>query len=90
MATVVEELHEFDAEINALWAKNDFNFGEHADPVMIVSEGLLKAACGYHNGSTVESILVNLGMIVSRRNGADELTRKGKRFLWLMNCDKPL
>lgn len=70
--------HDFDTEITDLFAKRSFNFGKQADPIEIIKGAVLKTVCGWHNGSTAQSIITELGYVDSKNN----LTDKGKVFLW--------
>jgi hypothetical protein len=73
---------DFAADVAELFKHSDFNFGKGAVPIQIVKEAVLKSVCGWHNGSTAQSIIVHLGYVETRRNKADKLTAKGKAFLW--------
>lgn len=53
------------------------NYGG-TDPLEVLKTGLLKVACGYHNGHTTESILQELNL--TTRKG--KLTRKGQQYLY--------
>lgn len=53
------------------------NYGG-TEPIEVLKTGLLKVACGYHNGHTTESILVELHL--TDWNG--KLTRKGQQYLY--------
>ena len=68
-----EEIESHHREIGA-------NFGD-TTPVQVVQQGLLKAACGWHNGSTCNSILQHHGLITRRHNDKAKLTRKGQLYL---------
>lgn len=57
------------------------NFGS-TSPVHVVQQGLLKAACGWHNGSTCNAILRHHGLTEERYDGTCQLTHKGRRYLW--------
>ncbi len=57
------------------------DFGQK-DYANMVHEGLMKVACGYHNGLTMENILIKLGYIKVERNSADKLTVEGKMYLY--------
>lgn len=48
------------------------------EPIEVLKTGLLKVACGYHNGRTTEDILQELGL--TDKNG--ELTRTGQQYLY--------
>ena len=58
------------------------NFGPRADRD-VVNEAVLKIACGYSNGSTANTILVEHGLITKRpMSYRGKLTVKGQRYLW--------
>lgn len=80
---------DFAAEVAELFRHSDFNFGKGACPLSIVKEAVLKSTCGWHNGSTAQSIIVHLGYVIPRHNKADKLTPKGKAFLWWAFKDVP-
>jgi len=65
------------------------NFGS-TDYENIVKLGLLKVACGYHNGSTLTCILYNLRLILPDSKQIFSLTDKGKHSLyeWFSNYAK--
>lgn len=69
-----EEIVQFHDEL-------DVDFGT-TDPVEVVQRGVLKVACGYHNGSTCSRILYHHGLIKVKRNGKEKLTRRGQQYLW--------
>jgi hypothetical protein len=48
----------------------------------IMSQGLLKSACGFADGFTAESILVELGLLKIGSNQKRILTRSGKDYLF--------
>ena len=52
------------------------NFGL-ANHERLIRDALLKHAIGYHNGSTVQSILVHLGFITDNLM----LTKKGREYI---------
>lgn len=72
---------DFTGEIEQLFANRDFNFGGRS-PVDIVHEAVFKAACGLHNGSTAQGIVLELGYVKPRKKDGYKLTTKGKAFLW--------
>ncbi|WP_298983411.1 hypothetical protein [uncultured Roseibium sp.] len=54
----------------------------------VVDEALAKAACGYHNGHTAQTIIAEHGLIVSsRRRGITSLTQRGRKYLYEVYCD---
>lgn len=53
------------------------NYGG-TNPLEVLKTGLLKVACGYHNGHTTEGILQELNL--TTRKG--KLTRKGQQYLY--------
>lgn len=57
-------------------------------PVEVVQQGLLKAVCGWHNGSTCDSILQHHGLITRRHNDGTKITKRGKAYLWETFGDK--
>lgn len=57
------------------------NFGT-TDYENIIKLGLLKVACGYHNGNTLTLILFKLSLIIPDSKGGIHLTDKGKRSLY--------
>lgn len=75
------ESFDFEEEILELFDLNEFNFGNTA-PVSVVKEAVLKSFCGWHNGSTAASIVKKLGFVESHHNKHDQITTKGKAFLW--------
>ena len=50
----------------------------------VLNEGALKAACGYHNGSTMTAILNELGLTRKSKNPQNRpyLTKKGREYVW--------
>lgn len=54
------------------------NFGS-TDYVQIVRQGLLKVATHYHNGSTLNRILTDLGY---KKHDKHELTELGRKVLY--------
>lgn len=54
------------------------NFGR-TDFRRMVEMGLLKVACGWHNGYTLMSIMINLGLVTKKQQ---KLTRKGQLVVW--------
>jgi hypothetical protein len=83
LATVRDYIEtDFAAEVRELFSHSDFNFGKGAIPIDIVREAVLKSVCGWHNGSTAQSIIVHLGYVIPRHHKSDKLTPKGKAFLW--------
>lgn len=54
------------------------NFGSK-EYTRIVREGMLKVACGYYNGGTLERILEELGY---KNKNENTLTDKGQRDLY--------
>ncbi len=59
------------------------NFGPNRAMRDVVNEALLKVACRFANGSTATMILRDHGLIVmNRRTGAEQLTEKGRKYLW--------
>lgn len=69
-----------DDEITAV--HGEANFGT-LSPRYVVNEGVLKAAFGYHHGSTALWILREHGL-VKRHNG--RLTKKGFRYAQALGC----
>lgn len=57
------------------------NFGGTAHRE-IMSQGLLKSACGFAEGFTAERILVELGLLKIGANQKRILTRSGKDYLF--------
>jgi hypothetical protein len=49
--------------------------------------GVLKVASGYYQGSTSSAIITELGL---KRTTLNELTEKGKKYLWEQFHDKVL
>lgn len=64
-----------DAEIEAAFQGADF--GPSRDHRKLLEQGVLKAFCGYHSGSTLTGILDDLGLV---NNGT--VTKKGKAFMF--------
>lgn len=48
----------------------------------VLKYGVLKVASGYYQGHTSKSIAQELGLVKKGRD-VNELTRKGKDYLWL-------
>lgn len=70
-----------DEEITRVHA--NANFGSSLTKRMIVKQALLKCACGYHNGSTAQSIIAEHGLIRGTyRRGYHSLTPLGRKYLW--------
>jgi hypothetical protein len=65
-----------DEAITAAWG--NANFGEDVDKREIISNALLKYACGYVTGHTIECICTELKLIGKTRN----LTKSGKQYLY--------
>lgn len=65
-----------DEQINNAWG--NANFGEETSKRGIIANGLLKYACGYHSGYTLQSILKQLGLLTIQLS----LTKKGKEYLF--------
>lgn len=59
------------------WEFRGTNFGR-TDHENLVKNGLLKIACGYHNGRTLTCILSNLDLV----NDSGKLTDKGRKCLY--------
>lgn len=57
------------------------DFG-NVTPLQVVQKGLLKAACGWHNGGTCDAILQHHGLIKRTGGSPAKLTKKGKAYLW--------
>lgn len=57
------------------------NFGS-MDKREVVSEALLKAACGYHNGYTAQQIITEHGLVKDVSNSRPPLTDKGRKYLY--------
>lgn len=55
------------------------NFGR-TDFRRMVEMGLLKAACGWSNGFTLISIMIDLKLITKKQH---KLTKKGQLVLWV-------
>ena len=64
-------------EIDAVWGRA--NFGSSYSRMDIVQNGVLKCACGYHQGSTSRQIVTELGLV----SPGYRVTKRGKRCLWL-------
>jgi hypothetical protein len=73
---------DFSAEVDELFKHSDFNFGKGSIPIEIAKEAVLKSVCGWHNGSTAQSIITHLGYVIPRHNKKDKLTTKGQAFMW--------
>lgn len=54
------------------------NFGPMVSMRDVVNQGVLKCACGYHQGSTSRAIITEHGLIDDKYR----LTKKGKEYLW--------
>lgn len=65
-----------DEAITAAWG--NANFGENIDKREIIANALLKYACGYVTGRTIECICAELKLIGKTRN----LTKLGKQYLY--------
>lgn len=63
-------------EIDAVWGNSNFGSMTREN---VVRFGLLKCACGYYQGHTSKSILIELGLITEKTY---QLTRRGKYCLW--------
>lgn len=69
---------------NERWAeyflKTDFGTTEYAD---LIYESLMKTACGYSSGYTIEHILIDAGLAMPRRNGRGiDTTALGDKVLY--------
>lgn len=64
-----------DNEIDRVHANANFGSMEKRD---VVNLGVLKAACGFYQGSTSRAIITEHGLI----NKDYKLTDKGQRYLW--------
>jgi hypothetical protein len=54
------------------------DFGPMVSMRDVVNQGVLKCACGYHQGSTSKAIIEEHGLI----NSEYKLTDKGRQYLW--------
>jgi hypothetical protein len=72
-------------DADVLWVHANANFGS-TPPRRVVDEGVLKAALGYHSGSTATAILYEHGLTRKPRRYGDrpELTQKGRSYLLAM------
>lgn len=69
-----------DAEIERV--HGNANFGSIGKRE-VVNQALLKAACGYHNGHTAQSIIAEHGLIrETKSRGQGAITERGRRYLW--------
>lgn len=53
------------------------NFGS-AVPRELIQDSLLKTACGFHSGHTIECIVKELKLVTTKR----KLTKKGQNYLY--------
>ena len=50
-------------------------------PVEVVRRGLLKVVCGWHNGSTVQGILLHHALVKVSKGGNFKVTHRGRLYL---------
>lgn len=67
-----------DEELNKAYGNSNFGSLSQRD---VLKYAVLKCASGFHQGHTGKSIAQELGLISTKR-GSNELTRKGKDYLW--------
>ena len=63
-------------EVDTVWGNSNFGSMSRMD---VVKLGVLKCASGYHQGSTSEAIIRDLGLITQ----GYRLTKRGRRCLWV-------
>jgi len=65
-------------ELEDVW--ENANFGEnHTDKMRLVKQGLIKWACGYRTGYTLQCILQEVGLLTKKTK---RLTKRGQFCLY--------
>lgn len=70
-----------DTQIREYFTKIKADFGDE-DPVEVVRQGVLKVACGFHNGSAYWEILRHFGLAWFDDRGQAVLSTRGQHYLW--------
>ena len=65
-------------EVEAVWGNANFGHDLNINKMNVVKGALLKWASGFHSGYTAFRILVDLGLMTSKKR----LTVRGKQQLW--------
>lgn len=75
-----------DEMLDEVWGNADF--GPNRSKRDVISQSLLKLACGYWIGSTAQHILVNAKLARRDHGGDVRINNNGKRYLWVWYNEK--
>lgn len=76
-------------EIERYHQESGANYGPQETPLSVVQWGLLKAACGWHNGSMTNLILRHHKLTEGYPHKPIKLTEMGRKYLWEFSA-KPI
>ncbi len=70
-----------DEEVDRVHANANFGPISHRS---VIAQALLTTACGYHTGATARAIILDHGLVSTRRDpmGVPHLLKKGREYLW--------
>lgn len=76
------ENHDFEGEINRWFAIKEMDGARGMSPLDFVTDVCIESFVGWSVGYTAQMMLIDLGLMTTAHKRRDELTEKGRAFVW--------
>lgn len=81
------EGYDFQREIETYFQKNEPRLPPNVTPLMHITDICVESLVGWSVGLPNQMTLVDLGLITTEHNSRDQLTEKGRAFVWFRYRD---